>query len=161
MSGLTRKRVKVRGKNGKTFQRSVMVRGAQPNHMKTAAWSGLVRGLSSGVGHYAGAHAGHAIGSRVASKQYARDKDSGKYHRTANMGSAVGGLGGMVAGGLGSHAVLKHKSSGYRAFLKEARSNPHKVIGALAVHQAANLVGWGAGLVGSATAHAVYNRRRK
>lgn len=175
MSGLTRKKVKVRGKNGKTFQRSVMVKSESGRmtsgqmlrkHYKTAIASGFGGGALGGVAGYAGAAIGHNIGHRVASKEYARNPIKGaagaaRLHATQNNVATIGNYAGMAAGLVGS-AIARKKSQRYQSMAHDMQRNKGRA-GAWAlagIHVGASVLGWGAGTVGSAHLHhAIGNRK--
>lgn len=101
MSNLTRKKVKVRGKNGKVYQRNMMV-ASQPSltrkHWKTALAGGFATGLAGGAGAYAGIHAGHSLGRKYAMRKYAKEKDVPAFHRRVEAGHQIGAIGGTLLG---------------------------------------------------------------
>ena len=165
MSGLTRKKVKVRGKNGKTFQRSVMVKsdaaaGVVKRHWKTAAKSGFAIGVGTGAGMYAGAHAGHAWGHRAASKSYAKNKDSHEYRGKVNSRTRFGAYAGGIGVGVGT-AVAVTRTSAYKQMAKEARGN-QQASGHLAlIQQGASYVGGAAGALTAWGTHTAVHRVRE
>mgnify|MGYP000379005540 CR=1 FL=1 len=80
-SSLTKKKVRVRGKGGKTYMRSMSVRsesGDGKNLHKRMAKLGFVQGIGGGIGAYAG----HHIAGR-----YGKDRDAGVL-----LGSFAGGV---------------------------------------------------------------------
>jgi len=74
MSGLTRKKIKVRGKSGKTFQRSVMVRVQDPvtkpkRYLAPSVWikrhhRQVTNNFAVGVGQGAATYAAYKAGAR-------------------------------------------------------------------------------------------------
>lgn len=67
MAGLIKKKVRVRGKGGKTYMRSMSVRQELKKHGKSAVQMGALAGVLSAMhGHLAGAATNRAFGSRRA-----------------------------------------------------------------------------------------------
>lgn len=162
MSGLTRKKVKVRGKNGKTFQRSVMVKSDRMTsgqllrkHAKTAALSGFGVGALSGVGAYTGTLVGHHFGYKVASREYARNPIKGpvgadRFEKTrvqgAKIGNIVGGLSGAVGG-----MLIARRSQHVQSMQRDIERNQDRPgsWGLAGIHAGSRVLGWGAGMIGA------------
>lgn len=110
MSNLTRKKVKVRGKNGKVYQRNMMV-ASQPSltrkHWKTALAGGFAAGLAGGAGAYAGIHAGHSLGEKYAMRKYAKEKDPRAFRRRVEAGQHRGAIGGSLLGSVVGVAAVR------------------------------------------------------
>ena len=173
MSGLTRKKIKVRGKSGKTFQRSVMVKSESGQllrrHIKTAAISGFAGGAISGL---SGGAAG--IGSTLwahrsewNTKIWRADRNSDNHKlRTGAVGAA-----GILAGsavGAGAAAAVRRQSKHWKAMRSDMKSRPWSggAFALRAVHAGASVLGWGAGVAGSlgvvhAAVHVKVSRRHK
>ncbi len=164
MSGLTRKKVKVRGKNGRTFQRSVMVKSNTDSivrqHWKTAAKAGFAIGAATGVGVYGGAMAGHAWGHRAGSAAYAKNKNSDEYHAKVASRTKAG----VYAGGLGlgvGTAVGVTRTRAYKQMATAARSD-QAAGGRLAlIQQGASYVGGAAGALTAWGTHSAAQRIRE
>lgn len=125
MSGLTRKKIKVKGKGGKTYMRNAMVRSGQKAGRKP---SGLLMGKTgSGTSFKHGLAAGAMLGLAGA-------------HRM--------GMAGMVAAGAqrGVSHVTTHQS------LKKAGQHG-RTFGQKVKHFLANEVGQSVGALGGALAH--------
>ncbi len=108
MSGLSRKRIKVRGKNGKTFQRSVMVKSSSGRvgageFVKRHGLKFLGAGVAGGSAGMAGFAAGWRAGTSL------------PVHRRAQ---AAAGAGLGLMGGVVSHFAT------VRALAKGARHSP-------------------------------------
>jgi hypothetical protein len=148
---LQRKKITVRSKRGKTYQRSVMVKAAQPakgpastrkaqgaatdftkKHWKTMA----LHGAALGVGISAGQHAGHHIGNKMG-----LGWDIGKAHTA-----------GMMAGGLATTAAFRQSKR-----WKSLRADYDRMgtIDKLKVEGVSRLIGVPAGLATAWTTHHV------
>lgn len=186
MAGLVRKKVKVRGKGGKVYQRSMMV-ASQPSltrkHWKTALGMGFAQGMTAGVGAYGGMRAGLHLGAKRASRKYAEEHAAGgifaklaghNYHARVGSAGRIGLNAGMIGGALGG-VLLASRSKHVKAMQRDAkaaiRRNPHETGGAKLglIAQVGTIAGAAAGFFGTHGAVQAYdharswasNRRRK
>lgn len=122
-SNLTKKKVRVRGKGGKTYMRSMSVRTQSGNdHLhKRMAKLGFIQGIGGGIGAYAGHHiaarhgkdraVGMAIGSFAGgvatgtAYMHARDKKLEGDVRRARTGRQATALGVGSLANFAGHAV--------------------------------------------------------
>lgn len=174
MSGLTRKKVKVRGKNGKTFQRSVMVKSDRMTsgqllrkHAKTAALSGFGVGALSGVGAYTGTLVGHHFGYKVASREYARNPIKGpagaqRFEGTQLQGAKIGNIVGGLSGAIGG-TVIANRSQHVQSMQRDIERNQDRPgsWGLAGIHAGSRVLGWGAGMIAAHNVRRVVHKIRK
>jgi len=139
MAGLTRKKIKVRSKKGKTYMRSVMVKQQDPMTLGRfmrkhgAKYVGLNMAVGSGMG------VGAAVG----------------YHATHSPNGMAGGAGiGHIATSLGTAMFLRKHKEMHKELERDMRAvRNHRAIAALAGIGAASQI---AGTVlGGAATHGV------
>ena len=174
MSGLSRKKIKVRGKNGKTFQRSVMVKSDRMTsgqllrrHAKTAALSGFGVGALAAAGTYAGTHVGSHFGYKAASREYAKNPIKGpagahRFESTqlqgAKIGNIVGGLSGAVGGML--IANRNHHVQSMQRDIERNQDRPGSW-GLAGIHTGSRVLGWGAGMIAAHNVRRAIHKVRK
>lgn len=138
-SNLIKKKVRVRGKGGKTYMRSMSVRTQSGNdHLhKRMAKLGFIQGIGGGIGAYAGHHiaarhgkdraAGMAIGSFAggtatgAAYMHARDKKLDADFRKARTGRQATAFGVGTLANFAGHAVGAALAHGVRSGVKSVR----------------------------------------
>lgn len=176
MAKLQRKKISVRAKSGRVYQRSALVRSEQPSlfrkHGMTALVSGLGVGATSGVGAYIGNRLGARSGERAAAKTYAKNHAMNARYANAmhgaqveigrRMGQNVGTIGGLVVGTVAASRSRRVKSM--EADLQQHVKAKRSILPALGL-MGANMAGRAAGFVGgafgAALAHHEYNKRRR
>lgn len=162
MAGLTRKKVRVRGKSGKTYTRNMMVKtdALVKRHWKTAAKTGFAIGAASGAGMYAGVHAGLRLGNKRASKAYEHNKDSDAYHNTVRKWAKYSGYAGAGVAGIGTGVVATRRKA-YKQMVSDIRRDP-TASGRLGLIQTgASYVGGAVGTLSAWGAHTVFNRAKE
>lgn len=154
--GLSRKKITVRTKRGKTFQRSVMVKSESVSilrrHIKTAAISGFAGGALSGVTGTAAGLASmiHAHRSKWNTEMWRSDKSS-EAHMMRSGGVGLVGLLGGSAVGAGVSAAVRRQSKQWQSMRADMRAHPWSggAVALRAIHAGSSALGWTAGVVGS------------
>ena len=177
MAGLTRKKVKVRGKGGKVYQRSMMV-ASQPSltrkHWKTALAGGFATGLAGGAGAYAGIFAGDNLAKRYAMRKYAKEKDNHAFHRRVKAGHQIGTIGGSLLGSVVGVTAVR-RTQRHKQMMKDMQREAKRdlesrhLVNLTGLQMIGHKAGTVAGMVGAHGAVLAYkkvrswasNRRRK
>jgi len=154
-AGLIRKKVTVRSKKGRTYQRSVMVKAAPAHtggnrqlsamdmlrlHGKHIAKTGAKMGLTMGAGRLAGRYAGLRVGKSAENR-------------------SIGGTQGMLVGGL-AHMLHNNKSARHQQYAKDMRRATFGGKAAMvALGGASALAGVGSTMLGMKAFHHATKRR--
>lgn len=176
MAKLQRKKISVRAKSGRVYQRSALVRSEQPSllrrHGATAFVSGFGVGTAAGIGAYAGNRLGERYGERMAAKTYAQNYARGARYADAmhgvrvatdrQWGQTVGTISGMAAGmvATGRSRRVKNMEADLQQHVKAKRSIL-SALGLMGVNMAGRAAGFVGGAFGAALAHHEYNKRRR